>query len=61
MRQWLKQIILECLNASLKKQPLIISQRAPLPEDVYEQGTTWRHGNDFYVAKKVSVEWELLS
>jgi len=60
MREWLKQIILECLRASLKDQPLIISQRAPRPDDVYEKGTTWKHGKDIYVAKKVSVEWEKL-
>lgn len=61
MRRWLKQIILECLNACLKHQPLIISQRAPCADDVYERGTTWKHGNDIYIAKKARVCWEKLS
>ncbi len=60
MRQWLKQLILECLDASLKEQPLIISHRAPSPDDVYGKGTTWKNGNDIYVAKKVTAEWEKL-
>lgn len=60
MRQWFKQIILEALKASLKEQPLIISQRAPHADDVYECGTTWKHGNDIYVVRKVTVQWEKL-
>ena len=57
IKKWIKTIILESLRESLKEQPLIISQRAPCPEDVYEVGTTWKHGNDIYIAKKCTIDW----
>lgn len=58
IKKWLKSIILQCLKESLKEQPLIISSRAPCSDDVYESGTIWKHGNDIYIAKKITVEWE---
>lgn len=50
MRSVIKEEIFKC--------PIIISQRAPSPDEVYEKGTTWLHGHDKYIAKKVTVEWE---
>ena len=58
MRNWIKSIIFECLKEIVKDQPMIIANRPPSPDDVYEKGTIWKFQNDVYTAKKVTVEWE---
>lgn len=58
MRNWIKSIILECLNEINKGRPFILSNRPPSPHDLHEKGTWWKCRNDIYVAKNVTVEWE---
>lgn len=58
IRRWFTTIFAEVVREQLREQPLIVSYRAPTEEDVYEKGTMWKHGNDFYVAEKVTIEWK---
>lgn len=58
MRNWLKKVIRECLEEKQVGTPFIQSYRPPREKDLYNPGTTWKHGKDFYTAKKSSTIWE---
>jgi hypothetical protein len=57
-KRTLKELIREVLREEIKNIPLIISERAPTADDVYLRGTMWLHGNDKYMVKSTSAEWE---
>ena len=57
-RTWIKNIVTEVFKENIINQPMIIASRAPTVDDIWEKGTTWRHGQDIYIAKKVTMEWE---
>ena len=58
MRSWIKSIMFECLREIVKDQPMIIANRPPNSEDVYEKGTIWKFQKDIYIASNVKVDWE---
>ena len=58
MRKWLKEIFREVIKEEIHDVPLIVSCRAPSENDVHQKGTTWLHGNEKYIAAKVTCEWE---
>ena len=58
MKQWLKEIFRSVLREEMQNCPLIIAARALCEDDVYQKGTTWLHGNERYIIKRVKVDWE---
>ncbi len=57
MRNWIKCIIFECLREIVKHQPMIISNRPPEKDDLYEMGTIWKVEGETYIAKTALVSW----
>lgn len=56
----IKEVVRSVIKEEVTRTPLIISARAPSPDDVYDKGTTWLHGKDKYQAKEVKIIWEKL-